>query len=208
MGENISKRDELILDKLVNEGMTLTEVGNLVGVSRERVRQIYTNYYGVGVMELARKRNKKRANNREEEILYLCSVCGVAVKRKDSVSYYRRRKLCSACAKLSKENKYRDITRKVKCVLCGSYFYPYKDTYRKNGRRIRNKYCSAQCYRTVLKEQPIAKKREYCKYGHKLSGDNLYEFTTSKGERKRICKKCQQIRKVRYYFNKKDKQND
>ena len=111
----------------VNPDLSYAEIGRILGVSRERIRQV------IGV-----RRRKVRA----------CQACGKKLKLSRSglakSAYYRG--YCPECWTLEKERRRLEHYRSFICEYCGTTFTRKASAVKrqlKRGQRVR--WCSKQC---------------------------------------------------------------
>lgn len=139
-----SGRLNFIIDKIENLHCTLGQVAADVGVTRERVRQLYFKEKRHGVGELRHQETLKRRAielakklQRDKEVKRGCSACGGNVYQGSP-----NRWLCDKCHDIL--CKYRkDPYTEFKCQQCGEKFRPHSNW----KSTVKPQYCSLACYR-------------------------------------------------------------
>lgn len=130
-------RNRDLIDR-INAGEPAAEIGRSLGVSRERVRQIYQRATGTNPGPITHQRWLERRRiereNHQRQVHFFCAGCGQPV----TFAYLHKRKFCLACrAYRLKTQRQPDKTNQ--CHVCGGYFHPFHNT--KNAP-----YCSRRCY--------------------------------------------------------------
>lgn len=146
------------LMKMANENKyTLQQLGDVFGITRERVRQIYKKLtgksYGVerrkkilSLSDIAAQQNLKRLEEPK-----ICPAC-----KKEYFPRTLHQKMCLDCRLLIKGN--RDPYTWCKCLYCGKDFHPIR-TWR-FVPALKNKYCSQEHYMLSDQYQENISKRK------------------------------------------------
>jgi hypothetical protein len=126
MGSSLVRESALRMLE-INPDLSYAEIGRILGVSRERIRQI------AGV----RRRHKRS-----------CESCGKRIKpgRSGSTKNAYFRGYCPECWALEKERRRLEHYRSFICEYCGTRFVRKAGTVRRQlqrGQQIR--WCSKQC---------------------------------------------------------------
>ena len=141
-----SQRDREIIEALDSGEVTLQQVGDRYGITRERVRQIYKRETGASAkdnrLSLLRKKRAEEHVQKLKESEYDCSACGdhvipTTLKRNQPGD----RRLCEKCRHILKVEG-RDPFTLVECLWCKVSFHPN----RMYGRLAMQdpKYCSRE----------------------------------------------------------------
>lgn len=107
---------------MVSRGEITQKVGDMFGITRERVRQIYLKYTG----RPAKERMVKRLFEEEErlnKVSFRCLLCGREVTVREGRN---RQHYCSDCVPFSSRGQKR-IHARVKCTGCGTRFTPTRN---------------------------------------------------------------------------------
>jgi hypothetical protein len=141
----ITIRNKEIVQK-ANTGLyTLEMLGDVYGLTRERIRQIYTGITGKPYREhlkYAKRQHKIKITAQKKLVKYYCSVCGKGVTFGKA---YHGTKLCAGCRKRMRTQQ--RCPTLVKCDNCGVMYYPRRASYflRNNGR-IKHQFHNRECY--------------------------------------------------------------
>ena len=111
----------------VNPSLTYAEIGRLLGVSRERIRQVA---------------GKRRRYSR------VCKVCGqhIQIRREGVTQTAYRLRYCAECWTTAKQRRSRTNRIDFACEVCGKAFWRTEGIVKrmkKRGHKIR--WCSRQC---------------------------------------------------------------
>ena len=117
----IASRDRVIALRKHNPDMTLIEIGNEIGITRERVRQI-----------LVSEQLETRSTSQIPRPMPLCKRCGISVP-------YRRRTFCSA---ICQHPAGRVV---VNCRYCGKEISLMASIYKSRSDRSKYIHCSRTC---------------------------------------------------------------
>lgn len=124
---------------------TLQDIGDMYGVTRERVRQIYHKHTGHGY--------KQRMINRQEKLQEILSIPAfncVECGNPEYTPIKQEYKLCRDCRR-----KYRKQERLpwvlFSCDNCGTKFHPFRN--RPKGEE--SKFCSIKCYMERRWHKPV-----------------------------------------------------
>jgi hypothetical protein len=127
----IVSRDRVISLRKSNPDMTLIEIGNEIGITKERVRQI-----------LASEHLETRSTNRIPAPMPLCKQCGMPVP-------YRKRIFCSAIC-------HRPASRvTVNCHYCGKEMSLMASVYKSRSDSSKYIHCSRTCRDNSRRGQPM-----------------------------------------------------
>ena len=134
-------RNTYIVNTLLRGNYTLQKVADDVGLTRERIRQIYKKETGRRYVD---RRIKHRKDSIIAKLKYLeavkfdCVYCGQPVIRRDAGS---STKFCPDCRVATLMGSARDINKIVVCKYCKVEYHPYR-----NWRHQGSSYCSRECY--------------------------------------------------------------
>jgi len=138
-------RTELIL-KYEEDGRTLVSVGDELGISRERVRQIFKKITGRG-WGIQRRTTEQELRDKAwmDTAIFACRQCGREVNRRFRLEngYKNASVFCSdKCRGIFNR---RDFKVTKICVRCGKGFHPFRnwDSPSNRGKAL---YCSRDCY--------------------------------------------------------------
>lgn len=137
--KKLQEHERAILD-LHDKGKAMTEVGQAVGLGRERVRQIYVKLrnepYGDYRRELAKRRKEEWA----KEIAFVCPYCKTPITNEGRKG---RSRYCSGFCREKYTNVRRDKSTLLICVGCDKAFHPY---YNWEAVGSKSHYCDIKCY--------------------------------------------------------------
>lgn len=150
---DIIKRNTEIVRLMMTANYTLDQVGQVFGISRERVRQILKRTTGKGAMHYRTIRSKRKRTRWLNQILFNCAGCGKVVKRKDGS---HKKKFCQACRDIQVLEQRDPILVHV-CEVCGESFHPYRNV--RYIPKCKGRFCSMVCYIKNMKEHPITARR-------------------------------------------------
>ena len=137
---NAKTRDKVLICRWKNPYATQAEIAQVVGVSRERVRQILKS---LGLPPVVK--NPEDYNP--------CKSCGKPMHR---ISTARTRKYCNRACQLSAH------TVTVECVVCGKLFIMATSRWTMHSNRYNSISCSMECRGVSIGRQirvTMAKKR-------------------------------------------------
>jgi hypothetical protein len=131
----IDKRNALII-KSVNDGVSVSKIGLVFGITRERVCQIFFKSFGKSVRQVRLEEKLKQMELERLLSKKTCVVCGREFTN-------QRRKYCSnACYdKHVSRRKRDDIT--IICDGCGTAFHPW---YTSKYKKMKHHFCTHKCY--------------------------------------------------------------
>ena len=140
----IKQRDSQIVLRMMKGRHTLEELGKEFGLSRERIRQIYTKKTGKPYQERmhqARERKIKAVIRFGNEVKFNCKGCGKDIKRKEvgGSSVY-----CTDCRLKLVIGSLRDKSVAFICEECGESFNPPRNW--QSQKRYAGKFCNPKCY--------------------------------------------------------------
>jgi len=150
------KQRKTIVSLMETGEFTLREVGEVFGITRERVRQVYFEETGKRAAPLRKARTRRKIKERLNEIRFHCRGCGKPVKRKDG---YRKWWYCKECSRIMMAKR-RDIRVVRYCKMCGASFYPHLN-FKAPSIRTRSRtgiFCSRECcfnYRRMFGKPPF-----------------------------------------------------
>ncbi len=137
-------RNSKIVEKLNNDVfLTYEEVGYPLGLTRERVRQIYKRAVGKEGIKVRLEQRKKLKKGNDEFVEWInentkkfdCHACGRSVTYKEAgYKHY----LCPECSYILKEEQRNPYITNV-CLTCGNEYHPFRNA-------PHSKYCSHECY--------------------------------------------------------------
>lgn len=136
--EFFEKRDKDLI-KMINDEVSVSVVGKVFHITRERVCQIYFKHTGKSVRQLRSEASTKQ--QQKAEAYYLahrpkCKQCGDVIKNNG-------RKFCSRVCHDSFYSNKREKISKL-CTWCGVVFFPfYTAKYKTNGK---NHFCKQKHY--------------------------------------------------------------
>ena len=138
-------RTELIL-KYEEDGRTLVSVGDELGISRERVRQIFKKITGRG-WGIQRRTTERELRDKAwmDTVIFACRQCGREVNRRFRLEngYKKSSVFCSdKCRGIYNR---RDFKVTKICVRCGKGFHPFRN-WDSPSNRSKALFCSQDCY--------------------------------------------------------------
>lgn len=150
-GSEHRERDVEII-RLINEGKTYQEVGDMFGIVRERCRQIYVKYMGFSPVKLRQSIHDQKSKKYNLETKFICLACGKKINR---LKGRGRNTFCKECLPPSApgvDRKRVTLTYEVECAGCGKKFTPTRDQFIRSlpGQDVRYKsgslYHNRACY--------------------------------------------------------------
>lgn len=131
-----TERNIKIVEMMKLGEFTLQEIGDMYGVSRERIRQIYKRHTGEGY-RLRLTNEQKHKLEELNSVAFNCVECGNPEHNDIKEEY----KICRECRrKYRKEQRNPYILKK--CSYCGDNFHPFRN----RGPKQRNMFCSIRCH--------------------------------------------------------------
>lgn len=169
--KQIERRNHAMIAKLNKAGLdvTLRSVGEVYGISRERVRQIYKKVTGIPytkVLEVKIIKRQGKAARKREEFLNSprgnCISCGKTIYYKDKYI----RKYCKECGKARKNDR-RNYKKISICTNCKVSYNPrnHNVSYKP---KTDNTFCTMKCYAQYKSSHPK-------EYGHRPAKFNSDE---------------------------------
>jgi len=138
--KSLDLRNEIVILRKENPGMTLREIGELVHRTRERVRQILSS-------EDVETRSAKRVENanRPNPICRVCHKEFTAIKDKKKKVY------CRECMSNGAWNVDMGLRRRripridVPCTYCSTIVNIRETLYKRKQKKHKNLFCSSSC---------------------------------------------------------------
>jgi len=122
-------------------------VGDELGISRERVRQIFKKETKKDWGAVKRARKRWEEEKRLDSVAFSCRQCKTDMTYRDKKG---RRVFCSR--KCHTEYYERDRTVTNTCEKCSKEFHPYRYLGSKSQRYV-GRFCSHECYLTTWRSK-------------------------------------------------------
>ena len=136
----IEKRNKLIVD-LVNKGYSSSSVGLQLGLTRERIGQIYFDAHGKSIRQEQLEKKLKEVDERvnADRQRKNCKFCGREFVVGRLVNY------CSGVCRLRWAGDRRDAEQ-MSCAHCSKKFHPLSSIKYNKNKKTKLLFCSRQCY--------------------------------------------------------------
>lgn len=136
-------RNQEIIRRLTMEDITLQELGEEYGLTRERIRQIYERTTGKDYGDIVQKRRERikteriilESKPREKR----CPGCQKLYIITNNVCIY-----CSACHLIARQGRKPNVLKN--CLVCEKEFHPFKNVSSMSQQTFnRGRFCSRTC---------------------------------------------------------------
>jgi predicted DNA-binding protein YlxM (UPF0122 family) len=149
--QELKARNEVLINLVDSGDYSLAEIGEMLSISRERVRQKYFDLTGRSVTAYAKKRREEKERKQKEKlnsVKFICAGCGKPVtygERGNAVKY------CEPCYIDVKKNQ-RKVTVTYRCENpdCQKIFHPFRSIFKDNKSTMQRHFCNSACYLKMM----------------------------------------------------------